>query len=144
MKRLIATFLIMVMVCLVGCSVTSNKGFTYQVETGDKIGIFIDTTDGYDLTSTLPIKFKKDGKKVGEGSFLTEEGYDMYLDAIEDGTYTEISTKERDNIEYIFFEDEDAFYCMVKIDKTDCAILFESDDEDQMEFIDKITYEVKK
>ncbi len=43
---------------LTGCS--ASKSYTFDVKTGDKIEIKLNTNDGYDITSDLPFSILKD------------------------------------------------------------------------------------
>ena len=56
MKKIFKSILLVgiMMLALTGC--TTNKSYTYTVETGDKVKITLNTTDGYDLSSDLPFK----------------------------------------------------------------------------------------
>lgn len=57
MKRIIGCLVIIgiMLFTLTGC--VSTKSYTFDVETGDKIEIELDTSDGYDITSNLPFLY---------------------------------------------------------------------------------------
>ena len=56
---------------LSGCEFTKSKSYTFDVETGDRITVKMDTSKKYDLTSDLPIEFSKDDEVLSY-SMLTD------------------------------------------------------------------------
>lgn len=73
MKRIFMSMLL----TLTGC--TTNKSYTFNVETGDKIKVGLNTTDGYDLSSDLPFTISKDGETLSQGTFIKVSYYDEYV-----------------------------------------------------------------
>ena len=96
----------LILFVLTGCEKKTSKSYVFSVDTGDKIEIKMDTTGGdYDLTSKLPIEFSIDDEVVSQGTFGTEDAYDLYSDIWEsDENAKLIEKKSRDNIKYIFYE----------------------------------------
>lgn len=89
--------------CLTGCK--KFKSYTFKVETGDKIKIKMETSDGYNLTSNLPIEFSKDSDVLSQGIFAKAETYDTYKNSLKFQYGVEIlEEKETNNIEYLFYK----------------------------------------
>lgn len=117
---LLATMLL----TLSGCD--TKTSYTYDVETGDKIKIELKTNGGYSMTSDLPIEISKDDEVISQGTFGKKEAYDLYYKIVkEDSKATLIEEKNKDNIEYIFYEYNDSEYnYIIKIkDSKTCFIL---------------------
>lgn len=75
MKRFYALLLCAAML-LVGCSTT--KSFTFKVDTGDQLQIELDTTDGYNITSSVPFEISKNDTLIFNGAFGTIDDYEDY------------------------------------------------------------------
>lgn len=79
-------FVILLSVMVIsGCNAHTSKSYTYNVETGDKIKVELDTTNGYDLVDNEgKFKVKKDDKVISQAMFLTSEGYASLTNAVFD------------------------------------------------------------
>ena len=113
-------------VMLSGCDFNSSKSYTYDVETGDRITIKMDTSKKYDLTSSLPIEFSKDDEVLSQGIFAKEDAYDMYYNLVENDSSSEIiEEKSNKNGDYFFYTTESGEYnYIIKIkDSNTCFIL---------------------
>lgn len=133
------------MLTLTGCH--KEKSYTFNVETGDKVKVELDITDGYDMTSELPIEFSKDDKVISQGTFGQEDAYDLYYQIVKkDSGSTLIEEKSKDNIEYIFYEYNNSEYnyiIRIKDSKT-CFILANSiSQESAQEIFNKLRFEVE-
>lgn len=108
---------------LTGC--TKNKSYTFTVETGDKIKIQLNTTDGYDLSSDLPFTISKDGNILSQGTFITISSYDEYVNAAKtDSLAKVIAENSEDNIEYVFYSYNNSEYnYVIKIKNSNTGIL---------------------
>lgn len=125
MKKIL---LLVVSMCLLtaltGC--TSSKTYTYKVSTGDQIELRLDTTGGkYDMSTDMPFVISKDGEMVSQGSFITAEGYDMYVQALMSDSDAEvIEQKTYNGVEYIFYVYNDYEYnYVVRIIGSDTGLL---------------------
>lgn len=117
---------IMILIVLVGC--TKTKGFTYDVETGDKIKISLKTNGGYEIDSELPFKISKDDKVLSQGVFITTESYNQYKDllAVESEELRIIERKNSDGLDYIFYEykgENPEYNYVIKISNSNTSIL---------------------
>jgi len=125
MKKILSSLvLVMVMVLtLTGC--TTSKSFTWDVNTGDKIKIKVDTSGGYDITSDLPFTISKDDETLSQGTFITIDGYNQYMNAVEtDPTAKVIDSGSKDGITYTFYSVNDSeFNYIIKIDGSNTGIL---------------------
>lgn len=122
----IAIMAVMTVIMLSGCSFHKFKSYTYDVETGDRIKIKMDTSKKYDLTSSLPIEFSKDDEVMSQGIFAKENAYDMYHNIVENDSSCEIiEEKSNKNGDYFFYSTGDGEYnYVIKIkDSKTCFIL---------------------
>lgn len=144
---IVSIFLIVMAVILTGCESRSSKSYTYDVETGDKIEIKMNTTGGYDMTSKLPIKFSKDDEVISQGVFGKENVYDLYYDRLKsDSDVNLIEEKSKDNIKYFFYEYKGREYnYIIKIKDSDtCFILANNvSRKSAKEIFEKLEFEVK-
>lgn len=112
--RKLASLLIGVTACvtlLCGCTKNSSLSYTYDVETGDKVKVTIDTSNGYSMDSKNPFTVKKDGEDILVCQFLSEEGYDYYSEILTEENLASqkgsiVETGKKDNAEYIFYSVE--------------------------------------
>ena len=135
---------------LTGC--TTNKSYTYNVDTGDKIKIEMKTGDGYDLTSELPIQFTKDDEVISQGTFAEMTAYDTYYELMDGQNNVEIlEENENDNIEYFFYEytyeldDQAEYNYIIKIKNSNtCFILGNNiSKESAEEIFERLTFSVE-
>lgn len=123
MKKIFKSILLVgiMMLALTGC--TTNKSYTYTVETGDKVKITLNTTDGYDLSSDLPFAISKDGNTLSQGAFIQESYYEQYVNAA--NTQGQIIDRgSNDNIEYVFYSYNNSEYnYVIKIKDSNTALL---------------------
>ena len=123
MKKIFKSILLVgiMMLALTGC--TTNKSYTYTVETGDKVKITLNTTDGYDLSSDLPFAITKDGNTLSQGTFIQESYYEQYVNAA--NTQGQIIDRgSNDNIEYVFYSYNNSEYnYVIKIKDSNTALL---------------------
>jgi len=82
MKNKLKLFLLVISIGLLITGCTTSKSFTYDVETGDKIEVKLNTTDGYDISSNLPFTIYKNEESLSQGTFITIAGYNQYLEAV--------------------------------------------------------------
>lgn len=143
----ILILLIMVMLIITGCNKHTSKSYTYNVETGDQIEVKMDTTEGYDMTSKLPIEFSKDDKVISQGTFGQENAYDLYYENIKDNSnIILIEEKSKDNIDYFFYEyDGKEYNYIIKIkDSKTCFMLGNNISKDSaQEIFQKLEFKVK-
>ena len=119
-------------IILSGCEFTKSKSYTFEVETGDKITVKMDTSNKYDLTSDLPIEFSKDGEVLSYGTFAKEEAYDYYYNIVENDSSCElIEEKSNKSGDYFFYKTDSGEYnYIIKIKDSDtCFILGNKESE---------------
>lgn len=149
MVLVISILLIAVMLILTGCERKSSKSYTFNVGTGDKIEIKMDTTGGYNLTSDMPIKFSKDDEVISEGQFAKEDIYDQYYKILKNDTKaTIIEEKSNDNIEYIFFKyeyDDIEYNYIIKIKNSKTCFMLGNNKSKALaqEIFEKLEFEAK-
>ena len=108
---------------LTGC--TKSKSYTFTVETGDKVKVQLNTTDGYDLSSDLPFTISKNGNTLSQGTFITTDGYNQYIDVVNgDSNARILDSGTKDGISYTFYSYNDSeFNYVIKIDDSNTGIL---------------------
>ena len=125
MKKIIISFLIIGLILISLSACTSSKSFTFDVETGDKIKVELNTSDGYDLSSNIPFEIRKDDKVLSQGTFIKLDYYDYYIDVInEDPDSYLIDSGSNNNIEYVFYSYNNSEYnYVIKIKNSNTGIL---------------------
>ncbi len=148
-KKRVPIFLTVVAAVLLmtGCKTSTNKSYTYSVETGDSVKVTLDTSDKYDITSELPFVISQDGTTLSQGTFITAEGYEMYADAIgEDESAVILDTGSKDGNTYIFWSYNDAEYdyaIMLQGSKTGILIGNAVSEESARECFERLTFSVE-
>lgn len=107
MKNIFKTFVVtlIAVLTLTGCGSSKSVAYTYNVETGDKVTVELDTTDDHGLTSKVPFDVYKDDKVLSTGTFIEGKLYDDYVNAIKaTSTAIVIDEGKNENIEYIFYK----------------------------------------
>lgn len=100
-----------IMVGCCACSSSSSKSYTFNVDTGDKVKVELDTSDGYDITSDLPFSISKDGDQLSQGTFITSDDYESYVSVVnETDTATVIDKGDNETYEYIMWNNNDEEY----------------------------------
>lgn len=108
--------LLAILMVLLLSACTKSMSYSFTVETGDKIKVKLDTTDGYSISQkegTYTVSL--DGTDILTGLFLTEEMYGQYLAALDSEeveileesehngcTYTEYRYTAQDHTEHNF------------------------------------------
>ena len=84
MKKLISAISVALCLCVLLTACHTSFSYTFTISTGDKVKVSLDTTDGHKLTQKDGVfaVSDKDGIKMLEGVFVTEEQYDAYEEAI--------------------------------------------------------------
>lgn len=125
MKKVFMSLAIIVVMLLTLTGCTKSKSYTFTVETGDKIKVQLNTTDGYNLSSDLPFKISKNGNTLSQGTFITIDGYNKYIEVINSNSNIKIlDNGTRDGISYTFYSYNDSeFNYVIKIDNSYTGIL---------------------
>lgn len=154
MKKIKILSLILTLVMLFGlcacnsASVKTNKSFTFDVSTGDKVELELDTTDGYDLTSDLPFEIKKGDERQTQGIFISTEDYDYYLDAAKtDDKAKVIEESTKGDIKYLFYSyDNQEWNYVIFINDSSTGILLGNivSEESAKTCFDRLTITLEK
>jgi len=148
MKKVIGslTIVFVLVLFLTGC--TTNKSYTFNVETGDKIKVKLNTTDGYDLSSNLPFTISKDGNTLSQGTFITISSYDEYVKAAKTNSSAKvIDESSKDNIEYVFYSYNDSEYnYVIKVKNSNTGILLgnPNSQEEAKKCFELLTFSLEK
>lgn len=120
----------LMIVGLTGCD--TYKSYTFKVETKDNIEIKLQTGAGYDISSDIPFSVSKDGEKIFSGSFITLNGYNVYLEQFSNNSdATLIDSGNKNGVEYSLFKyeeyGEDVEYdYIIKVNDSNTGILIGS------------------
>lgn len=104
MRKFLASLIIFggILFVLTGC--TTSKSYTFDVETGDKIEVKLNTTDGYDITSDLPFSIINDGKTLSQGTFITLDNYNQYISVVSSDSGAKIiDSATKNGLQYTFY-----------------------------------------
>jgi len=144
MKKILSLVLVLgILLVVSGC--TTSKSLTYNVETGDKIKVELNTTKGYDIDSDLPWTISKDEENLSKGKFLTLEGYEYYMGFIEDGSVEVIDSGVKDNIEWILYKTNNEYNYLIKVSGSNTGILVGNNIslESAKECFERLTFELE-
>lgn len=145
-KLFIASFVILLSLVLTGC--TKTVSYTYKVETGDTIKVELKTDDKYKLSSKVPFTISKDDKTLSTGTFLTNDGYKTYENAIDTENGIEVfEEKDNKDISYTFFSVNDKQYIyLIKVKDSNTGIFLENKNskEEAKEVFDMLTFTLEK
>ena len=151
-KKILALGLSVVMVFgMTACSFSSNKALTMDVETGDKIKVECDTSDGLSMKwdkedNIMTIKKGKD--TVLELIFADEDHIEEYCEAA-NGEVDVKDTDEENGVVYTLFaaedDDEEKFFIVGWIVGSDTGIIAEGTDskKDTMNAFEALTFTVE-
>lgn len=147
LKRIFAAVVSAACIMLAGCDFKTTRSYTYEVDTGDKVKVTLDTSDGYKLSKDVPFEISKDGEVQTTGSFLKENGFDLYKAAVgleEDAEI--IDSGEKDGHEYIFVNVGDSeFNYVIKLGNSETGVLLGNkvSEDSAKECFERLVFEVK-
>lgn len=103
MKKAIAAGALLAACALLLTACTTTKGWTFSVDTGDKVKVSIETSKGYNITGEVPFSILKDNEEIMIGKFGDYDDYDVSKNAI-DGETGAVLLKEgkKDGFDYFF------------------------------------------
>ena len=106
MKRctmILSTILLILALC--ACEVTSSFSYSFDVATGDRIKVELDTSTGLDLSQKDGRFFVKEGEdKIVEGLFITRETYEERMAMEGSPEITTVEQSEKDGNSYWMYE----------------------------------------
>lgn len=128
---------------ITGC--TTSKSYTFDVSTGDKIKVELQTNDGYDISSNLPFEISKDGNILSQGTFITIDGYNQYVDIANDTSSgaTVLDEGNKNGVTYTFYSyNNEEFNYIIKVDNSNTGVLLGNDVSEQSakEVFEKLTF----
>lgn len=145
MKRCIfLSFMVISLLLVTGC--TFYRSVTFTVETGDKVEIKLDASDGYSITTNLPFAITKDDNVVTEGAFLTLDEFEQFKETILNNEESTIIDQD-DEGTYIFFNYKDTEYdYLIKLPRSNTALVLKNEVsiESAEEVLDRLTITVIK
>lgn len=108
---------------ITGCK--NYRSFIYKVESGDRIRIELETSNGYDIDGDLPFTIKKDNEKLCQGTFIDLEDYDKYVKMVNDENINKIITNGNKNgMTYLFYNhNNEEWNYIIKINDSKTAVL---------------------
>lgn len=132
----------MMMFLLVGC--TTKKIVTFEVQTGDKIKVELNTKDKYDITVNVPFSIMKEEQTLSDGTFITLDGYQSYLNSINsDSAAAIIDSGEKNGVTYTFYSyNNKEFNYLIKVNNSSTAILLGNShsEEEAKECFERLTF----
>lgn len=109
-KLLTPLLLFLVILTLTGCK--TSLSYTYSVETGDKVEVKLNTSDGLKMTMGPPFVIKdKDGTELVRGFFAEKSKYDQFEKASKtDPASTRMDDGTKDGNPYFAWDIKDKEY----------------------------------
>lgn len=137
----------MIAFLLSGCEFKSSKSYIYDVETGDKVEIKMNTSKGYNLSSSVPVEFSKKDDVIAKGIFAKEYAYDYYYQAAKNDSKSTMIEEEKNkkNITYFFYNYNDEEYnYVIKIDDSDTCFIITCDksEKEAKELFNRLTFKL--
>lgn len=148
-KRFLASicFLIMV-ISAMGCSFHSSFTYTFNVETGDKVAVKLDTTNGYSMNSEVPftISFKEEAQT--RGTFIYSDYYEEYVTAAKKDPKAKVIKEGKVNgNDFCFWNfDDKEFNCVIQVGNSNTAIILSNiiSAESAEKVINALTFTLEK
>lgn len=145
------TIFITSLILLTGCGNAVTKksiSYTFAVDTGDKIIVTLDASDGYSMSGNDRFEIKKDGEILSQGVFIFLDGYELYADGVRDASKTKLLEEgtKGDN-EYVMWNYDDSEYNYVmKIYGSNTALVIGNDvsEESARECFERLDIKVKE
>ena len=127
---------------------TTKLSYTYEVNTGDKISLSLNTTDGYSMTQDMPFSITKDDGIISRGTFIEASAYEVYESSMDliDGIVNS-DKGEKDGITYLYFNyNNTEFDYIIKINDSNTGLLLSNSisEESAKEMFDRLSFEIVK
>lgn len=102
-KKALPLLLLCAIIMAMCCGCTSSMSYTFNVETGDKVAVKLDTSDGYKLLEDSHFAVEKDDNTILEGAFIMADACDEYEALTRETDTAEIlEESSRSDCDYIF------------------------------------------
>lgn len=148
MKKLIRLLSVIFILTLILTGCTTSKSFIYKVQTGDSVEVKLDTSNGYNLSSDLPFTISKDNTKLSQGTFITMDGYNQYIELVNNDTNSKIiDSGNKNGITYTFYTyNNSEFNYVIKINNSNTGILLgnPNSQKEAEEIFEKLTFSLEK
>lgn len=148
MKKLIRVLSVIFILTLILTGCTTSKSFIYKVQTGDSVEVKLDTSNGYNLSSDLPFTISKDNTKLSQGTFITMDGYNQYIELVNNDTNSKIiDSGNKNGITYTFYTyNNSEFNYVIKINNSNTGILLgnPNSQKEAEEIFEKLTFSLEK
>ena len=147
MKRLIKVITVFVLSIFVVTGCNKTISVTYNVQTGDKVEVVLNTKENYKLTTYVPFKINRCDDLVTIGQFLTEDGYEYYVSTI--ATDPKVSDKredKKDDHTYVYWTYDNRSYeylVYLKDSKTAVLLVTDTTKEDADKVFDMLQFNLK-
>lgn len=108
---------------ITGCS--TYKSYTYEVDTGDKITVRLDISNGYDISYELPFSIYDNDELLSQATFISLSGYNQYIGVINsDSSVRIIDSGSENGITYTFYSYNDSeFNYLIRVDGSSTGLL---------------------
>ncbi len=148
MKNQIKVLGIMVAMILMLTGCNSSMSLTFNIETGDNIQIKLDTSTGYTLKQVdgMFTVCDEEENDVLQGFFVTEEMYNLYLEAVNSPDTTIIETAQQNGCSYTQYQfvadthTENNFICWVDGSNTGVVLASIESMEEAEEAFDLLSF----
>lgn len=148
MKKLIRMLSVIFILTLTLTGCTTSKSFIYKVQAGDSVEVKLDTSNGYNLSSDLPFTISKDNTKLSQGTFITMDGYNQYIELVNNDTNSKIiDSGNKNGITYTFYTyNNSEFNYVIKINNSNTGILLgnPNSQKEAKEIFERLTFSLEK
>ena len=113
------------------CACTTSKSATFSVDTGDRVKVTVNTTEGLDLVMQVPFSVTREGRELLTGSFAVGSYYDTCREAVEEEPQAVILEEgTKDGGDYFFYTVDGAsgveYDYVVRVDGSQTVVLLGS------------------
>lgn len=145
---IIIAVIIVVGIVLLFTKLNSKLSYTYEVNTGDKVVLTLNTSNGYSMTSDMPFSITKDEGIISRGTFIESAAYEVYESSMGliDGIVSS-DKGEKNGISYLYFNyNNTEFDYIIKINDSNTGVLLSNSisEESAKEIFDKLSFDIIK
>ncbi len=144
MKKIFCLFIVIAIAATIaGC--TSSMSYTFNVGTGDKIVVKLDTSNGLSLSAKNPITVSRDETDVSHIIFIEGDMYDDYASLANiDENVNVLESGEKDGNSYVFWNYGSEWNCVLFVNGSDTAVLIGNaiSEDSARECLNSLTFSV--
>ncbi len=114
---------ILVIIIVITQLFTNDIKTTFDVNTGDKIQITLQSNNGYTINNENPFIISQDGKTISTGTFDTGDAYDTYRNLITENNLEILDEGKAPNFDYFMYNNENEYNYVIRMSNTRTCII---------------------